>query len=295
MTPPVYFVPPSVPDATGILAGHPGAQVIAGGTDLVVRLRAGLVRPPALVDIERIPDLQQIVRVDGTLRIGATVTVRALVASLPVHELAPVLAEAGGQMGAVQLRNMATVGGNLASAVPSADLAPPLLVLDALAHIAGPDYTRTLPVEEFFVAPHRCALRNAEILTAVAIPAAAGAEGCGAAFLKFGKRSAQVLAVVNAAAWVRLRGGVIEEARVALGAVAPTPLRARGAEMLLRGQRPDPEIIREGAEAAAAETRPITDMRASAEFRRELSRVLVRRALLRAVQRAGESGGGHVP
>jgi len=284
--------PATVEEATAILAAREGAHVIAGGTDLVVRMRQGLVQPSVLVDVERIPSLRRIARRDRLLRIGATVTISTLVAAAEVAAVAPALVEAGGQMGAGQLRHLATLGGNLASAVPSADLAPPLLVMDATVRIAGPDQSRILPLEAFFVAPHRSALRPDEVLTAVEIPVAGGAEGCGAAFLKFGKRRAQVLAVVNAAAWVRVRGDVIEEARVALGAVAPTPMRARGAEALLRGQRPAPEVLAEAADAAAAETRPITDMRASAAFRRELSRVLVRRVLARAAQRAG---GGRDP
>ncbi|MCL6554640.1 MAG: FAD binding domain-containing protein, partial [Firmicutes bacterium] len=191
----------------------------------------------------------------------------------------------------VQPRNLATAGGNLASAVPSADLAPPLLVRDAVARIASPGGDRTIPVEALFEGPHRSALRPDEVLTHLEIPMEEG--GAGEAFLKFGKRRAQVLAVVNAAARVRLNGGLIEDARIALGAVAPTPIRARTAEALLRGHRPDPELLDDAGQAAAAEARPISDMRASANFRLELCRVLVRRALERAVGRAERHGAGH--
>jgi len=284
--PPRYFAASTVAEASDILTAEEGAYVIAGGTDLVVRMRDGLIRPAVLVDIQRIPDLAAVSTGDGHLRIGATVTIAALLESVQVRRLAPLLAEAAAQMGAVQLRNLATVGGNLASAVPSADLAPPLIVLGAVARIAAAAGERTLPVEEFFVGPHRSALRRGEILTAVEVPLSG--EGSGAAFAKFGRRSAQVLAVVNAAAWVRLRQGVVEDVRIALGAVAPTPLRVRAAEDLLRGRPPDPRHLDEAATAAARETKPISDMRASADFRRHLSRVLVRRALERAVGRARE-------
>ncbi|MDQ7848854.1 MAG: xanthine dehydrogenase family protein subunit M [Armatimonadota bacterium] len=288
MKPPRYIAASTVAEASTILTAEEGAHVLAGGTDLVVRMRDGLVRPAALVDIERIPDLAAIDSVDGHLRIGATATIAALLESPLVRRLAPLLAEAGAQMGAVQLRNLATVGGNLASAVPSADLAPPLIALGAVARIAAVGRERTLPVEEFFVGPHRSALRRGEVLTAVGVPPPE--RGSGAAFVKFGRRSAQVLAVVNAAAWVRLQQGVVEEVRIALGAVAPTPLRARTAEELLRGEPPDPRRLEEAAAAAAGETKPISDMRASADFRRHLSRVLVRRALEQAVQRARSRG-----
>lgn len=291
MKPPRYVAPSTVAEASALLAAEEGAYVLAGGTDLVVRMRDGLVRPTVLVDIQRIPDLAATDVADGHLRIGATTTIAALLESVQVRRLAPLLAEAGAQMGAVQLRNLATVGGNLASAVPSADLAPPFIVLGAVARIAAASGERAVPVEEFFVGPHRSALRRGEVLAAVDVPLSG--EGSGAAFVKFGRRSAQVLAVVNAAAWVRLRQGVVEEARIALGAVAPTPLRARAAENLLRGEPPDPRRLEAAAEAAAEETRPISDMRASADFRRHLSRVLVRRALERAVQRARNGGWGH--
>jgi len=261
-----------------------GAYPLAGGTDLVVRMRAGVVQPAVLVDLQRIPDLAVIAVQDGRIRLGATVTVAKLVASPQLRRLTPVLVEAGAQMGAVQLRNLATVGGNLASAVPSADLAPPLLVLDAAARISGPTGDRTIPLEQFFAGPHRSVLRPGEILTGVEVPASNG--GTGAAFLKFGRRRAQVLAVVNAAAWVRLRHGVLDEVRIALGAVAPTPIRAHTAEDLLRGARPERERLDEAALLASQEAKPISDMRATAGFRREISRVLVRRVLEQAIRRA---------
>lgn len=292
MKPPRYAAPATVAEAARILAEEgEGAYVLAGGTDLVVRVRDGLVRPAVFVDVQRIPALALIVRQNGHLRIGAAVTIAGLIGSADVRDLTPVMAEAGAQMGAVQLRNLATVGGNLISAVPSADLAPPLLVLDAVARIAGPAAERVLPLEQLFAGPHRSALRRDEVLTAVDVPRSG--DGTGAAFLKFGRRNAQVLAVVNAAAWVRLRQGAVDEVRIALGAVAPTPMRARAAEDLLRGQPADPRRLDEAAMAAAQETKPISDMRASAAFRRHLSRVLVRRALERAVHRAGQEERRH--
>ncbi|MDR7434838.1 MAG: xanthine dehydrogenase family protein subunit M [Armatimonadota bacterium] len=281
----LYFVPATVQEAVELLS-HYGedAKVIAGGTDLVVRIRDGLIQPAALVDIERIPELSRISLEDSRLHIGATATIASILESIEVNHLAPVVSEAARQMGAVQLRNRATIGGNLASAVPSADMAPPLLVLEATVSITGPSGEQTLPIDEFFTGPHQSALRPDEVLTSIEIPVQES--GTGAAFVKFGKRSAQVIAVVNAAAWVRIRKGRIEEARIALGAVAPTPIRARGAEVLLRGQEIRADLLEDAAQAAAMEARPITDFRGTLEFRRELCRVLVRRALEQAVQRA---------
>ncbi|MDR5694526.1 MAG: xanthine dehydrogenase family protein subunit M [Armatimonadota bacterium] len=281
----LYFVPATVQEAVELLS-HYGedAKVIAGGTDLVVRIRDGLIQPAALVDIERIPELSRISLEDSRLHIGATATIASILESIEVNHLAPVVSEAARQMGAVQLRNRATIGGNLASAVPSADMAPPLLVLEATVSITGPSGEQTLPIDEFFTGPHQSALRPDEVLTSIEIPVQES--GTGAAFVKFGKRSAQVIAVVNAAAWVRIRKGRVEEARIALGAVAPTPIRARGAEVLLRGQEIRADLLEDAAQAAAMEARPITDFRGTLEFRRELCRVLVRRALEQAVQRA---------
>ncbi|MDQ7842220.1 MAG: xanthine dehydrogenase family protein subunit M [Armatimonadota bacterium] len=292
MNPPRYLAPPTIAEAVRHLAEEgEGAYPLAGGTDLVVRMRAGLVQPTALVDLQRIPELAVIAVQDGRVWLGATVTLAKVVASPELRRLTPVLAEAAAQMGAVQLRNLATVGGNLASAVPSADLAPPLLVLDATARITGPAGERALPLEQFFAGPHRSVLRPGEILTGLEIPASDG--GTGAAFLKFGRRSAQVLAVVNAAARVRLHRGVLDEVRIALGAVAPTPIRARSAEILLRGAPPDRERLDEAARLAAQEARPISDMRATAGFRREIAQVLVRRALEQAIRRAELEGLRH--
>lgn len=282
-----YFVPTSVQEAVDILADYgDDAKVIAGGTDLVVRMREGVLRPAALVDIERIPSLSFISLEDHRLRIGATATISTILESSEVQRCAPVLSEAARRIGAVQLRNRATIGGNLASAVPSADMAPPLLVLEALVHITGPSGERALPIDAFFIGPHQSALRPDEVLTFVDIPVLES--GSGAAFVKFGRRSAQVIAVVNAAAWVRVQGGRIEEARIALGAVAPTPIRARNAEALLRGQEIRGELLEWAAHAAAEEARPITDFRGTLEYRRELCRVLVWRALEQALHRAME-------
>lgn len=283
----LYFFATTIQEAVDLLS-HYGedAKVIAGGTDLLVRMRDGLIQPAALVDIERIPELSRISSEDQRLRIGATASIASILESPEVNRFAPVVSEAARQMGAVQLRNRATIGGNLASAVPSADMAPPLLVLEAVAHIIGPSEERTLPLEAFFVGPHQSALRPDEVLTSVDFPMRE--RGTGAAFVKFGKRSAQVIAVVNVAAWVRLRGFRIEEARIALGAVAPTPIRARRAEALLRGQEIRTELLENAAQVAAAEARPITDFRGTLEFRRELCRVLVRRALEQALNRAME-------
>jgi carbon-monoxide dehydrogenase medium subunit len=198
------------------------------------------------------------------------------------------LAEAAGTCGSPQIRNLATIGGNLANASPACDTAPPLLTLDAAVVIAGPRGRRTVPLDRFFTGVNRTALAG-ELLIEVVIPAPPLLRGGRGAwsFQKLGRLKSDI-AVVNAAAGVAVdRTGRCAWARIALGAVAPTPLRARSAEALLVGRVPDEAAIEEAAARAAAETRPVSDVRATAEYRREMSRVLVRRALEECAARLG--------
>ncbi|HEV7215439.1 MAG TPA: FAD binding domain-containing protein, partial [Chloroflexota bacterium] len=200
----------------------------------------------------------------------------------------PALAEAAGVVGSIQVRNLATLGGNLCNAAPSADTAPALIVLAATAIIAGSDSTRELPVEDLFQGPGRSALQPGEILVAVRCPAPA--PHFGSAYLRHTPRAELDIAVVGAAAALRLAGDTIAEARVALGAVAPVPLRLPSVEAALRGQAATPATLAAAAAVAAGEVRPISDQRGSEQFRRTLSAVLTRRVLERALA-AAQSGG----
>jgi len=268
-----------------------GALVIAGGTDLVPDMRRGTVNGNYLVDLAGL-GLDRVEEAEGEIRLGALTTFNSLSRSKLVQDRLPVLAQAASQVGAVQTRNLATIGGNLCSAVPSLDSAPALMVLGASLRLVSKQGERIIAIEDFFVGP-RCTVRQAdEVLTEIIVPMLE--TSCAACFLKHGRRKALSLAVVNAACALRPNAdGSIGEARIALGAVAPVPFRARRAEAVLTGRRPSVELFVQAALAAAEETSPLSDLRASAEYRHTLSEVLVRRALRYAWREAtGERGWG---
>ncbi len=272
--------------ATERRAGGPG-RFVAGGTDLVVQGDRSL---RFLVDLTRLP-LRYVKRRGGGWALGATATMADLEHDAGLRRFADgILAEAAGTAGSPQIRNMGTVGGNLANASPACDLAPPLLALDAAVVIAGGGARRTVPLEKFFRGAHRTAL-NGGLLVEVVVPAPPRSAGGRAAwsFQKLGRLQSDI-AVVNAAAGVVVaKDGRCTWARIALGAVAPTPLRARRAEALLVGRAFDAAAAEAAAGRAAAETRPVSDVRSSAEYRREMSRVLVARALRECLERTGRA------
>jgi len=273
--------------AVALLAEHgPGVKVLAGGTDLLVDLKAAPEAPAVVLDISRAADMKGIAATDAGLRIGALVTHGELTRSPRVRELAPVLAEAARTIGAVQTRNLGTLGGNLVTGVPSMDSGPALLALEARVTVAGPRGTRTLALAEFFVGPRRTALAPDELLVDVVVPAASLGKPAG--FLKSGLRKGQALALVNVAAalWIDPGRGAFRAPRIALGAVAPTVIRAPRAEAYLEGRAVTAAAMAEAGRIAATEARPIGDFRASADYRRELVAVLTRRALAAACDRA---------
>ena len=273
--------------AVALLAEHaPSARILAGGTDLLVDLKSSPHTPRVVIDISRAEDLKIIARTDEGLSIGALVTHAEIMRSPLIREMFPALAEAAHSIGAVQTRNLGTLGGNLVTGVPSMDSGPTLLALDALVTVAGPAGRRQMPLGEFFVAPRKTALQPAELLAEIVIPRQN--LGKPAQFLKFGLRKGQALALVNVAAslWVDWDTNVFVAPRIALGAVAPTVIRASKAEALLEGRAVTPEAMAEAGRMAAGEARPINDFRASAAYRRELIAVLTKRALEGAYARA---------
>lgn len=273
-----YVVAHSVEGAVESLVEYGSDAVpVAGGTDLLVRIKRGFDAPKTVVDLAGIRDLRGIELTEEGLRIGSLTTHAEIAKSSLVRQRAPAVAEASASVGAPQTRNLGTIGGNLASAVPSADGAPALLALDALVRLAGPNGQRLLPLEQFFVGPRLTVLTQGEILTEVVIPKEALDRA--SRFLKQGRRKALSLALVNAAACVKMDGDKIASAGIALGAVAPTPIRAHAAESFLVGKRPDEAVLAEAGQIATEEIKPIDDFRASAWYRRELVAVLVRRAL----------------
>ena len=282
-----YLAPRSLKEALQILSDRPEAIPLAGGTDLLVRVKEGSRSVETLLSLKRVPELRQYAH-NGTLILGSTVTVGRIAADPRIQQAYTALAVGAGLIGSVQIRNVATVGGNLCNASPSADTAPPLLVLGAQAVIAGAQGERTIPLEEFFEEPGRTALQAGELLTAITLPQPA--QRSGSFYLRHTPRARMDLAVVGVAAAVTVEAdGSIVDARLALGAAAPVPLRARQAEALLAGQVLTDELWREVGATAAREAEPIDDQRASAEYRRHLLDVLTRRALRGALARAKEA------
>jgi carbon-monoxide dehydrogenase medium subunit len=284
-----YYEPKSVEQAVSLLSKHRGeAKVIAGGTDLLVRIRNGDTPPRHLISLRRISRLQGIRHESNRkLTIGACTTIRTIEKSPLIQSTFKPLAEASSRLGSIQIRNLATLGGNLCNAAPSADCAPPLLVLDARVSIAGPEGRREEMLKDLFTGPGSTGLKQDEILTEVHVPLP---EGTGAGtYLKLSRRREMDLAVVGVAAMVIVNGGdgMCTKARIALGAVAPTPFRAIQAEMSLTGKRPDKPLLEEVAHLAAEATQPITDVRASAEYRKLMARVFVQRGLLRCFTQMG--------
>lgn len=283
-----YVAPTSLEEATQFLSEHRGtAKLLAGGTDLIVRMKERTMTPEYLLDLKRIPGLEGISWDEKAgLRIGALTAVRSVERSDPIEGKFPMLAEGAGVIGSVQVRNRATIGGNLSNASPSADTAPPLLCLNARMKIAGSEGERTVPLDEFFVGPGQTVLSEDEILTEIQVPPSPSRTG--GAYTRHTTRRAMDIAVVGAGAQVTLRPGdsVCDDVRIALGSVAPIPLRAHKAEEFLRGRGLTDELLQQAGEIAAEETRPIDDVRGSAWFRTEIVKVLVRRMLKCAWERA---------
>lgn len=283
-----YHAPATLPEAVALLGRLPGeVSVFAGGTDLLVEVKEQRRQPDHLVDIKRIPGLAGLTWDPVTgLRIGALVTVRAVETSPDVAAHYAGLAAAARSLGSIQIRNRATVAGNICRASPSADTPPPLIADGAIARVVGPQGERVVPLEAFFTGPGRTVLARDEILVEITVPPPPPRTG--KAYLKHGRRLAMELATVGVAVTLTLApdGATCREVRVVLGAVAPTPIRARSAEAALRGHVVDAGRISEAAAAAEVEARPISDVRASADYRRKMVRVLTARALRQALDAA---------
>jgi CO/xanthine dehydrogenase FAD-binding subunit len=274
----VFHAPASLGEALALLA-VPGARALAGGTDLVARLHSGAIRERggSLVSLHRLDTLRDVSLDGGDLVIGALTTVTTL--RRRVREHLPALAEAADRFAGPQIRNTATIGGNLCNASPAADLAPPLLAADARLVLEGAGGRREVDLAEWFTGPGRTVLEPGELLVAVRVPIAPAR----AAFEKAGTRPSLDISVVAVAVAVVVDGGRVRRARVALGAVAPTPIRSPAAEALLEGAVPTPELADAVALAAAEDSRPLSDVRASDAYRRHLVRVHTRRAIRRVL------------
>ncbi len=277
-----YLKPISLREAISILVKCGGAAyILNGGTDLIVSMRDKIVQPEYLVDIKAIPQLNRITynKQDG-LNIGATVTLNEVSDSKIVQEHYPILAEACKTVGSYQVRNRATLIGNICNTSPAADTAPPLLVLEAKVNIIGPTGEKIVPIEQFFTGVKKNILKKGEIVTSITIPPIK--DKWSGVYLKQGRKKEVDLATVGVAVL-----SVRDEIRIALGAVAPTPIRAFKTEKLLKGKIIDESLLEKAGISVLTEVSPISDVRSSQEYREEIIKVLVRRAVLQAK-------GGHI-
>jgi carbon-monoxide dehydrogenase medium subunit len=266
----------------------PEAKPLAGGTDLMVLVERGQIQPRHVVSLDRIPGWDAL-KLDGSLTLGAGTTYRQLERIPALRGVYAALVEAARQVGSIQVRNVATVAGNFCNASPAADAVPPLLVMDATLTLFGPQGERVVPAETFITGPGQTVLREAELLREIKV--ASLPSRTATAFLKAGRRAAMEISIVCVAVRLTLarEKDVCQSARIALGAVAPTPVRAKQAEEALRDRRLTKETMEQAAELAVRATQPISDVRASADYRRYLTRVMVRRALEECLARISGS------
>ncbi|MEZ0394150.1 MAG: xanthine dehydrogenase family protein subunit M [Desulfurococcaceae archaeon] len=275
-----YVRPRTLEEALKILRdGGAEARPIAGGTDLLVDMKIGRARPKVLVDVSRLPELRKIVDEGDRVRIGAAVTIQEILGSELVSRKLPLLWQAAREFAYWQIRTMATIGGNLCNASPAADSAPPLLVYEAMAVARSAEGSREIPMTKFFAGYRRTALEDGELLAEIVVPVH---KWDGQRFLKLGRRRGHDLSVVSVAVAYRLAAGSLDEVRVALGSVAPTPVRARALERALSGRPLRREAIEEVIGELDKDISPITDVRSTAEYRRHAAKVMVMDALLGA-------------
>lgn len=283
-----YASPRSLEEAVQLKSAHAQAQLLAGGTDLLVQLRAGRKQTDLVVDIKHVPELNEL-HYDPArgLTLGAAVPCYRIYGDRAVRQAYPALAEVASLIGGTQIQGRASAGGNLCNASPSADFVPILIALGATCRIAGPAGSRAVAVEDFCTAPGRTVLQPGELLVSLDLPPPGLHSG--ACYLRLIPRNEMDIAIAGAGVAVVLDDGVFRSARIALSAVAPTPLFARAAGDSLAGRPVNAASIQAAAELARAASLPITDMRGTAAYRRHLCAVLTRRALEAAVQRARET------
>jgi CO/xanthine dehydrogenase FAD-binding subunit len=260
---------------------EPAAAILSGGTDLLVKIRGGLTNPDLLLDVSRIPTLRGIRRTETAIEIGAAVPESEILSSPVVHKAVPLLATALRSLGSVQIRNRGTLGGNLVNASPAADGAIPLLLYDAELDLVGPGGQRTVPLRGFFLGPGKTALGRGEFVRTIRAPIPEAEYRT--FYHKVGKRRALTIAIASLGALIRASEGRISEARFAAGSVAPTPVRLGSVEESLRGSALTEDAIHEAARLAMGAVSPISDVRATAEYRAQVTGALVARALRSAL------------
>jgi CO/xanthine dehydrogenase FAD-binding subunit len=278
-------LPRNVDEVVRVLSDRgPDAKLLAGGTDLLPQMKNGLLKPACVVDLSGVERVRILEADPRGLHVGAAVSARALERDATTQRTYTSLAESGALVGSVQIRNLATLGGNLCNAAPSADMAPPLLALDAEAIIVGPNGQRRVPLASFFLGVRKTVLAADELLLELVVPAPG--PNSGGHYLRHTPRRELDIAVVGVASQLTVSAGICQKARIALASVAPTPVRATAAEAALTGQSVTPALIERAAALAVDAARPISDQRGSADFRRHLVRVLTQRTLTTALERA---------
>jgi carbon-monoxide dehydrogenase medium subunit len=288
-----FFEPQDLPTVSKLLIEQgEGAYLLAGGTDLLVRMKKGEISPSTLINLKRIQGLNGIERKpEKALSIGALTPISALVQSSLIQSESPVLAQAAGLLGSPSIRNLATLGGNIGRASPASDMAPPLMVLTARVSMEGPGGKRELPLEAIFAGPGKTTLKPGEVMASFRVPKMPPLSA--ATYLKLGRREGMDLALVGVAVFLKLdEKGETTEARVALASVAPIPIRARKAEEELLSGPMTGDRVRRAALAAVSDSCPLSDMRASASYRKEMTRVLASRAIEEA-RRMAKGGIAH--
>jgi CO/xanthine dehydrogenase FAD-binding subunit len=279
-------LPESLDDCLRLLAQRgPETKLLAGGTDLLPQMKNSVVMPKRVIDLSGVARVK-ILECDAKgLRIGAAVPARQVEQDPRVREGYAAVAESAALLGSVQVRNLATVGGNICNAAPSADMAPPLVALEAQAVIAGPKGERRVPLSDFFTGVRKTVVGPDELLVEIFVPAPGPHSG--GCYIRHTPRRELDIAVVGVASQVTIANGVCAKVRISLAAVAPTPVRATAAEAALEGKPLTPELIERAADLAGQAAKPISDQRGSADFRRHLVRILTRRTLTTALARAG--------
>jgi CO/xanthine dehydrogenase FAD-binding subunit len=282
-----YLMPKSVDEAISLLMSHgERARYVAGGTDVMVKVKEGKIHPQYLVSLRRLHGLDRISYKDGELRIGALVTHRMLEVSPIIKKEFPILFDAVTNIGSVQIRNVATIGGNIVNAVPSADGAIPLITLGAQVRIRGPKGERSMALEDLFIGPGLTLLETGEILLEFVIPPVLPRTG--AAYVKHTRREAMELPLLGVAVLLSLAEDMrtCTDARIGLGVLAPTPMRAKNAEAVLKGRKITDEVLKKAGKAAAEECKARDSIRGEAWYRREMVEVLVPRMARVAMERA---------
>jgi len=275
-----YFKPKSFEDAIQLLKKYDGKiKSIAGGTDVIVAMKEKGLNPGNIMDLKGIEGYDYIREFNNKIEIGALSSIRSIELSSLIRKKIPFLSEAAGKIGSVQVRNKATLGGNLCNASPSADTAPPLICLKAELEIIEEQGIRTISIEDFFTGPGETILKGSRLMMRILVPLLP--ENCSGVYFKYSPRRAMDLAVIGMCCVLMLDDSKKKclDARIALGAVAPIPLRAKKAESLLRGKEITDEDILRAGEMASEEIKPITDVRGSAEYRTEIVKVFVRRGI----------------